>query len=192
MTQPRRKTPRKSQHHNDTRVHFEHTLSRGPANPPRTLASFLMTMKIEAKVQLGQQTSTGGTNLTGTQLSAMLPGGAVIWDRWRILKIEVWGADYQSGGPTVPDVNLTINATNMMTETAVFTDTGTAGSQRAHISVRPSTLYQQSWRSTAPDSAVYLTIGSTTLTGTTPSAITVLHVTFEARTKPLAKPAFGP
>jgi hypothetical protein len=173
-------------------VQFEHKRITGqrPMDPPSTLQTFLLSMKVEALVGLTLvTTSSQGSPVTRDNLVAMLPGGAVVWDRYRIVKIEVWGGDTQSGGTPAPDLNLTITPIRD-TETTVFTDSGTAGSDRAHICVRPSTLFQQQWLSTAPDNTAQFYLGSTNLLGTTPTSLAVLHVSFEARTKTAQKERF--
>jgi hypothetical protein len=168
------------------RVHFENTRIPGSEDPPETLRTFLLSLKVEANVLIA---AGSGTSITGTQLTTILPGGATVWNRFRILKVEAWGADITSTQFT--GLNLTLTSRGL-TETSVFTDTGTIGAKRAHICVRPSTLYQQQWLSTQPDTSTYINLATIVASGTASVVTGVLHVTFEARTNVGAKPVFAP
>jgi hypothetical protein len=109
--------------------------------------------------------TTTSVNLTPSSLIADVPGGSTMWDRLRILHVEIWGSDIPTTGLTEsPQIQLELlnlgSSTGIGTENAAFLDTGTIGARRAHVSVRPGSLYEAAWLETSDSTTNVLSIST--------------------------------
>jgi len=163
------------------RISFESIRVPGWRDPQAVLQTVLFTQKVELTVTVAPAKTTA---ITSGLISSGMLGGSAAYDRIRILSVECWGTD----GPVVgqsSDITVALLPIGQSTERATFTDYGTSGAQRAHIRVRPSTLYQMTWVNAGDTTSV---IGlSSNVGGTTTVNTVVLQVTVEGRSNTLTK-----
>jgi len=121
--------------------------------------------------------------VTPSVLIAFVPGGAAAWARFRLLHVEIWGPSTLTSAETnLSSVTLEIlglATSGIGADQATFTDHGTHGSRRAHLSIRPASMFELSWFSTA-DTATNLFQYSTNAPATATDQI-VLQFTVELR-----------
>jgi hypothetical protein len=142
------------------------------------------TIKVQHRVQLLVTTpSTPGTvtPVSGTLISAQLPGGATGsagWNQYRLLKIDAWGSD---------TANITINMSGATSsgsgDAAVFTDWGTPGSRRATLHVRPNLSLRTQWN--IAGATAFALFGLSSLTASVP---VIVNLTLELQSLPVASP----
>jgi hypothetical protein len=138
--------------------------TRGTPEPPQVLNSLTITYRS----RLVAQVNNAGMAIYPTSISGALPGSNAAWDQFRILHIEVWGPDASqlTGGssPTIQLIVGNLSGTGAGAEGQTFSDLGTLGARRSHISVIPGSLYSLSWFTTTDSTTVLFGVASSTPT----------------------------
>jgi len=144
----------------------------GHQTPPEVIASVLLTQRMELF-----QVCDGilRTPVLTTDVVGLLPGGTSGWSSFRIVAIEAWGNDNLTTLEGSGSITLELAPSPLSADIAQFYDTGTYGAERAHISVRPSTLYSMYWWPTG--TGVPFMYVSSTQSG----ELITIHVTVEVR-----------
>jgi len=169
-------------------LHFEARRVTGSIDPLPVQQSILLQQRVQLQAVLANGKTTA---ITAAAICSQLPGGAASWDRFRILKVEVWGGD--NAAPLAPgSLDLTVGLTSVVagTDTAYFTDVGTTGARRAHLCISPSSLYQMSWNRSA-DTTALITI-STFVVPATETDTVYVQVSIEARSDLIEKVVIQP
>jgi len=159
-------------------IQFEATRGTGSADPPAVQDTILLQVRLQLTLKVEDNTIT---NIPASLIGSQLPGGVTEWDRFRINKFEVWGPDIIANTSDSDTLTFGIRSATGGTDGGAFSDNGTAGSRRAHIVIKPSTLYKMTWWPCGAATPVALLEYS----GVGGSANTVLvQVSIEARSGP--------
>lgn len=124
--------------------------TRGTIDPKPVLTSLVMSYR--AQIQVVLNTATPSHDVTLAEIMAKVPGGSTTWPKVRITHYEAWAGD--AVGPTTgtPPLNLRLLTTTSEEfggDNASFSDAGTFGSRRPHISVRPGLFQRLQWADAA-------------------------------------------
>jgi hypothetical protein len=129
-------------------LQLETVRTKGSLNPPEILTSIPMSYRLGMLVQ-----TTGAlvSTVNFSDLILRVPGGPTAWTRMRINHVEAWGPDNASAN-TTSSLALTVT---LPTESSAaiggdvpsFTDHGTYGANRAHVSFRPGLFQRAQWQS---------------------------------------------
>ncbi len=157
--------------------------TRGTNDPPDTKTDLSLTQRF----QLDAQATTGVANVRYLDIANRIPGGATVWDRMRVHHIEVWGPDYynnaSNGSTAGMQVTMLANSgSNFNSDVPTFTDHGTFGQSRPHVSFAPDLFTRMQWNpSNSTDILLVITSEDPTFVGRF-----VVHITCEVRSVPPA------
>jgi len=171
---------KRQQKQHQCKIDAETTRTRGTTEPRPVLGSLVLNYRAQLIVDL--TTAAPSHDVTFAEIMAKVPGGATTWPKCRITHYEAWGGD--AAGATTGTNSLTLRVRTQGSEefggdNASFTDYGTFGAQRAHVSIRPGMFQRLQW---ADGSAVNpaLTISSDVVPSGTSNRV-VLQVSLELR-----------
>lgn len=157
-------------------IMYEATRTTGISEPPPVQTTILLSYRFQFNIELTN--SSPSTNIIASDVQSALPGGSAAWPYFRVLKVELWGGDNPLGaGGSVP-MTLTLGQAGSFTDPGSFTDNGTSGARRAHIAIRPSTMYSSYWWNSA--SQIVATVSGTGIESTAQQTA-ILQMTVEAR-----------
>jgi hypothetical protein len=170
---------------NTPRIQYTSVRTKGSEDPPDCKTDLSLTQRF----QLDAVAVAGVATVTFAAIAARIPGGSAVWDRMRVQHVEVWGPDSvpvsanQYGSSAGMQVTMnTNNGTNFNTDVPTFTDHGTVGSRRPHVSFVPDMFTRMQWNpSASTDSLLTITSESATYTGSF-----IVHVTVQVRSVPPA------
>jgi hypothetical protein len=123
-------------------IQFEATRGNGYTDPPTVQDTILLQVRLQLTLKIEDNTIT---NIPASLIGSQLPGGVTEWDRFRINKFEVWGPDVIANTSDSNILTFGIRSATGGTDGAAFSDNGTAGNARAHVVIKPSTLYKMTW-----------------------------------------------
>jgi hypothetical protein len=146
------------------------------------------TIKLKHRIQiLGTLPATTPfqQDITTGTINANIPGGTTSWDKFRIVKIDVWGSDTQGISLAFPPTTAT---PDVESDGATFSDWGVPGSRRCALHVVPAFSYRSRWQylATASPVVMFSLIGS----GPAPTVgqFYILNITLELQTVTQALP----
>lgn len=161
--------------------------TRGSIDPPNTKTDISLTQRFQMHAIAGGSLAPVGTAFVSYQdIVNRIPGGAAVWDRMRIQHVEVWGPDVNPTSTALgssPGIQVTMSTnslTNFNTDVPTFTDHGTAGQSRPHVSFVPDLFTRMQWNSSSsPDAFLIIQSEDITFKGTF-----LVHITCEVRSVP--------
>jgi len=168
---------RNKQH--DCKVVAETVRTRGTLDPKPVLTSLVLTYKAQLQVTLDAANNTHIVTLS--EIAGRVPGGSTTWPKMRITHYEAWGGDAigpTTGTPPITLKMLTTSSEEFGGDNASFSDAGTFGRSRPHVSVRPGMFQRLQWADSASTNGV---ISLHQLLSTSQSSRVILHVTVEVR-----------
>jgi hypothetical protein len=150
----------------------------GPSDPSPTLADIVVTHKATKRFV---SAADGQYVLTVSGLLSLIPGGASgTFDRFRIIKVSVFGA---AAGDSFVSARGAVGSGTPAVYTSddfKFLDYGTQGSRRPAIHFAPNFEIRNTWVS------VTNTSGELFIFSTLPDAELILQITMQLRTTPQA------
>lgn len=150
----------------------------GPFDPPPTIADIVVTHKFTRRV-LGDD--TGGTfAINGSFILNSIPGGNVVFDRIRILKVSVYGAAAAGSFIRVAGITGTGSPSVATSDAFSFEDFGTQGSRRPVVHFRPNFNIRSEWFTPSNNTGEFFNV--TTSAG----GEIIIQMTLQLRTIPQA------
>lgn len=173
MARNQRKQQRNKQH--DCKIVAETVRTRGTIDPKPVLTSLVLTYKAQLQVPL---TSTANAHIvTLSEIASRIPGGSTLWPKMRITHYEAWGGDTADTAPLTLTMR-TSSGEEFGGDNASFSDAGTFGRSRPHVSVRPGLFQRLQWADSASVNGV---IRLQQALPASSSSNVILHVTVEVR-----------
>jgi len=130
-----------------------------PSDPPSTLANSIVSRRVQFRL------STNSSGASSVSTSLVLSAAGDSFALVRINKISIWGPDAPNTDGSVKSLTVSMPVPSTggtaNSDGASFTDNGTAGAQRASISIRPNFSFRSTWLSSGIDIA-NIQVGQTT------------------------------
>jgi len=143
-----------------------------PADPPPNAQELTVSHRVQFDID-----ASAGVTVKLAQCLSLVPGGAGVWDKARLLRVAVWAP--ASLGSTV-----TLTMATVQGDLASWRDYGTQGAKRPGIAVVPDFLTRITWMLTAVAGVPSITpLFSVAGGGTGINHLTV-QVTLQLRTLP--------
>jgi len=146
-----------------------------PADPPPNAQELTVSHRVQFDVN-----ASAGATVTLAQCLSLVPGGAGVWDKARLLRVAVWGP--ASLGSTVVLTMATVQG-----DLASWKDYGTQGAKRPGVAVVPDFLTRITWMLTAAAGVPSTTPLFTVAGGGTGTSQLTVQVTLQLRTLPAAQ-----
>jgi hypothetical protein len=109
-----------------------------PVDPPPNAQE----LTVSHRVQFDVDASAGaGATVTLAQCLSLVPGGAAVWDKARLLRVAVWG-------PAAAGMTVSLTMATAQGDLASWKDYATQGAKRSGIAVVPDFLTRITWMQT--------------------------------------------
>lgn len=170
----KQKQPKNKKH--QCNLELATTRTRGTADPRPVLDA--VTMQHRTQLVLNLTTADPTHNVTLSEIMASVPGGPTMWPKVRIAHYEAWGGDGNVQNQPLTLQILTNTGEEFGGDQASFTDSGTSGSRRSHVSIRPGLFQRAQWADGSSTNPVLRVSSPVPATG---SQNVILQVSLELR-----------
>jgi hypothetical protein len=143
-----------------------------PADPPPNAQE----LTVSHRVQFDLDASSAAT-VTLAQCLSLVPGGAGVWDKARLLRVAVWG-------PANVGSTVLLTMATAQGDLASWKDYGTQGAKRPGVAVVPDFMTRITWMQTVTGPGPSVTPLFTVLGGGSGANHLTIQVTLQLRTLP--------